>query len=104
MHLVFGYFINDGGVIGGVGVPPGVSPYDAGALGHAYVLIPVDEGKDEDKDGTENTRTVTPDSTWNSDHATTITPTRPSKVRSQGMAVRDRMRARLRDRNHLSDE
>jgi probable HAF family extracellular repeat protein len=41
LHLVYAYAINDAGVIAGIGVPSGVSPGDVEALGHVFVLVPV---------------------------------------------------------------
>ena len=43
LQLVYAEAINDAGEIVGIGVPPGVSPADVEALGHAYVLIPQDD-------------------------------------------------------------
>jgi probable HAF family extracellular repeat protein len=51
LQLVRALYINDRGEIAGLGVPPGVSPGDVGALGHAFLLIPVDRDRDDDKDG-----------------------------------------------------
>ena len=48
LQLVRALSINDRGEIAGLGVPPGVSPSDIVALGHAFLLIPVDDDQDED--------------------------------------------------------
>jgi probable HAF family extracellular repeat protein len=40
LRLVYAMAINEAGEIGGLGVPPGVSPADAEVLGHAFILIP----------------------------------------------------------------
>jgi probable HAF family extracellular repeat protein len=46
LQLVYAEAINNAGEIVGIGVPPGVSPKDVEALGHAYVLIPEDDASD----------------------------------------------------------
>jgi len=43
LHLAFAIRINDRGVIYGTGVPPGVSVDDVETLGHAFLLIPIDD-------------------------------------------------------------
>jgi probable HAF family extracellular repeat protein len=44
LTLVYALGINDRGEIAGLGVPPGVPTADSETLGHAFVLIPCDEG------------------------------------------------------------
>jgi probable HAF family extracellular repeat protein len=44
LEVVFANSINDRGEIAGSGVPPGVSPADVFNLGHAFLLIPCDDG------------------------------------------------------------
>ncbi|HXM35288.1 MAG TPA: hypothetical protein VN920_08880, partial [Pyrinomonadaceae bacterium] len=48
LQLVFALSINDRGEIAGLGVPPGVPVRDADGLGHAFLLIPVDEDENEE--------------------------------------------------------
>jgi probable HAF family extracellular repeat protein len=45
LHLVYGLDISDRGEITGLGVPPGVSVYDVETLGHAFLLVPCEEGE-----------------------------------------------------------
>jgi probable HAF family extracellular repeat protein len=51
LQLVYAEAINDAGEIVGIGVPPGVSPGDVEALGHAYVLIPEEDTFDSGSEG-----------------------------------------------------
>lgn len=44
LQLTYAIAINDRGEIVGFGVPPGVLPEDYETQGHAYVLLPCDEG------------------------------------------------------------
>ena len=44
LSLTYAVAINDDGVIAGFGVPPDVPPEDYEIQGHAYILIPCDEG------------------------------------------------------------
>lgn len=44
LELTYAIAINDRGEIAGFGVPPGVLPEDYETQGHAYVLLPCDEG------------------------------------------------------------
>jgi hypothetical protein len=46
--LVVALHITDDGLIAGAGVPPGVSVYDVGTLGHVFVLVPCRDGCEED--------------------------------------------------------
>jgi probable HAF family extracellular repeat protein len=59
LHLVFANFINDRGEIIGTGVPPGVSVYDVGPLGHAYLLIPLDKDNDHEQNVVPDAATAT---------------------------------------------
>ena len=43
LHLTEAFSINDRGEIVGRGVPPGVSFDDVETLGHAFVLIPIEQ-------------------------------------------------------------
>ena len=44
LQLTYAIAINDRGEIAGFGVPPGVLPEDYETQGHAYILLPCDEG------------------------------------------------------------
>jgi probable HAF family extracellular repeat protein len=44
LELTYAIAINDRGEIAGFGVPPGVLPEDYETQGHAYILLPCDEG------------------------------------------------------------
>jgi hypothetical protein len=44
LELTYAIAINDRGEIAGFGVSPGVPPEDYETQGHAYVLLPCDEG------------------------------------------------------------
>jgi hypothetical protein len=44
LQLTFAFAINEEGEIIGIGVPPGCTPDNIDFGGHAYVLMPCDEG------------------------------------------------------------
>jgi probable HAF family extracellular repeat protein len=53
LELAYPLAINERGEIGGVGVPHGVSPADFANLGHAFLLIPCGEDKNEGCEATD---------------------------------------------------